>query len=182
MKGRWVPHDTRDEIVDYVRRWSDRTELPAKALVGWVGIGASKFHNGKDRYGKANEHNAWVPRDGWLLDGEKQAILDFQREFPLEGYRRLTFMMLDRDIVAVSPTSVYRREPTDHLRQRPAVCGQGVQGIHPALRHDPRANVAVRSAKQRQEGTLVPDLEKRVHPAGNPLVVGGRPAGRRSVR
>lgn len=27
---------------------------------------------------------------------------------PLEGYRRLTFMMLDADIVAVSPTSVWR--------------------------------------------------------------------------
>jgi hypothetical protein len=27
---------------------------------------------------------------------------------PLEGYRRLTFMMLDADIVAVSPSSVWR--------------------------------------------------------------------------
>jgi ectoine hydroxylase-related dioxygenase (phytanoyl-CoA dioxygenase family) len=27
---------------------------------------------------------------------------------PLEGYRRLTFMMLDADIVAVSPSSVRR--------------------------------------------------------------------------
>lgn len=27
---------------------------------------------------------------------------------PLEGYRRLTFMMLDRNIVAVSPASVWR--------------------------------------------------------------------------
>ena len=34
--------------------------------------------------------------------------MGFQREYPLEGYRRLAFMMLDRDIVAVSPSSVYR--------------------------------------------------------------------------
>ncbi len=27
---------------------------------------------------------------------------------PLEGYRRLTFMMLDADVVAVSPSSVWR--------------------------------------------------------------------------
>jgi len=27
---------------------------------------------------------------------------------PMEGYRRLTFMMLDADIVTVSPTSVWR--------------------------------------------------------------------------
>jgi transposase InsO family protein len=49
-----------------------------------------------------------VPRDHWLTDQEEQAILEFERQYPLEGYRRLTFMMLDRDIVAVSPSSVYR--------------------------------------------------------------------------
>lgn len=26
---------------------------------------------------------------------------------PLEGYRRLTFMMLDDDIVAISPSTIY---------------------------------------------------------------------------
>ena len=50
----------------------------------------------------------WVPRDFWLEDWEKQAIIGFHLKNPLEGYRRLTFMMLDADIVAVSPTSVWR--------------------------------------------------------------------------
>jgi len=49
-----------------------------------------------------------VPRDHWLDDTEKQAIVNFHALFPLEGYRRLTFMMLDRDLVACSPSSVYR--------------------------------------------------------------------------
>jgi hypothetical protein len=48
------------------------------------------------------------PRDFWLEDWEKQAIIGFHLKNPLEGYRRLTFMMLDADIVAVSPTSVWR--------------------------------------------------------------------------
>jgi hypothetical protein len=39
---------------------------------------------------------------------EKQAIIGFHLKNPLEGYRRLTFMMLDADVVAVSPTSVWR--------------------------------------------------------------------------
>jgi transposase InsO family protein len=76
--------------------------------VRWIGIGASKFHSWKDRYGKANEHNGHVPRDWWLTDREKQAILDFHDQHPLDGYRRLTFMMIDREIVATSPSSVYR--------------------------------------------------------------------------
>ena len=108
LNGRWVPHDTRDEVVDYVRRWHERTEIPARQFVGWLGIGQSKFHDWKDRYGKRNEHNGWVPRDWWLEDWEKQAIIRFSFEYPLEGYRRLAFMMLDRDVVAVSPSSVYR--------------------------------------------------------------------------
>jgi len=55
-----------------------------------------------------NEHNARVPRDHWLQSWETRAILNFERKYTLEGYRRLAFMMLDRDIVAVSPSSVYR--------------------------------------------------------------------------
>ena len=55
-----------------------------------------------------NEHNGWVPRDFGLEDWGKQAIIGFHLKNPLEGYRRLTFMMLDADIVAVSPTSVWR--------------------------------------------------------------------------
>jgi transposase InsO family protein len=95
-------------VVDYVRRWNRRTEIPARQLVGWLGIGQSKFHDWKDRYGKVNEHNAWIPRDGWLAEWEKEAIVRFSFEYPLEGYRRLAFMMLDRDVAAVSPSSVYR--------------------------------------------------------------------------
>ena len=69
---------------------------------------ASKFYDWRERYGRVNEHNGWVPRDFWLQPWEKQAIIGFHREHPLEGYRRLTFMMLDADVVAVSPSSVWR--------------------------------------------------------------------------
>jgi len=94
--------------VDFVRDWSERTEIRATRMVSWIGIASSKYHDWQGRYGQVNEHNATIPRDHWLEEEEKQAILGFQREYPLEGYRRLTFMMLDRDIVAVSPSSVYR--------------------------------------------------------------------------
>lgn len=68
----------------------------------------SKFHTWINRYGKANEHNAPIPRDFWLEEWERQAIIGFYHNNPLEGYRRLTFMMLDQDIVAVSPASTWR--------------------------------------------------------------------------
>jgi len=100
--------DVRDEVVDYVRYWADKTDIKAIKMVQWIGIARSKFYDWRSRYGKVNEHNAWIPRDFWLTDGEKQAIIDYYLDHPLEGYRRLTYMMMDADIVAVSPSSVYR--------------------------------------------------------------------------
>jgi len=79
-----------------------------RRFVAWIGVARGKFYEWRKRYGKANEHNGLIPRDHWITDEERQAILDFEEQYPLEGYRRLTFMMLDRDVVAVSPSTVYR--------------------------------------------------------------------------
>lgn len=73
-----------------------------------IGITKSKFYQWRRRYGLANEHNGHVCRDHWLLPEERQAIIDYARTHTLEGYRRLTYMMMDEDIVAASPASVYR--------------------------------------------------------------------------
>ena len=114
-----------------MRRWNERTEIPAQTLIGWLGITPSKFHAWRRRYGKVNEHNAWIPRDWWLEDWEKQAILDFHREYPLEGYRRLTFMMLDHNIVSASPASVWRvlhqAGRLSHWNRKPSKKGTGFQ-------------------------------------------------------
>jgi transposase InsO family protein len=95
-------------VVDYVRYWSERTGISYRRIVQWIGIPRSKFYQWQQRYGRVNEHNAWIPRDFWLRDWEKQAILDFWSTHSREGYRRMTYMMLDADTVAVSPSTVYR--------------------------------------------------------------------------
>jgi putative transposase len=104
----WVPHDIRDEVVDFVRRWSEKTEIGVGHFISWMGVRASKFYDWRQRYGRVNEHNGWIPRDFWLEAWEKAAIIRFHLDHPLEGYRRLAFMMLDADVVAVSPASVWR--------------------------------------------------------------------------
>jgi putative transposase len=98
----------RDQIVDYVAQWSGKTELPAAQFIEWLGITTSKYHTWKERYGKVNEHNGKVPRDFWIEDWEKRQIVEFHKKNPEEGYRRLTYMMLDHDVVAVSASSVRR--------------------------------------------------------------------------
>ena len=95
-------------MVDYCKLWSEKADIPLQRYISWLEVSKSKFYTWIERYGKANEHNAPIPRDFWLEDWERQAIISFCLDNPLEGYRRLTFMMLDRDIVAVSPVTSWR--------------------------------------------------------------------------
>ena len=131
MNDRWVPHDLRDEVVDFVALWSEKTEMPAVRWIGWVGVAKGKFYDWKQRYGLANEHNGKIPRDFWLEDWEREAILAFHDQHPLEGYRSLAFMMLDADVVAVSPSSVYRvlrkAGRLDRWNRKPSSKGLGFQ-------------------------------------------------------
>ena len=108
MNGSWVQPDIRDEVVDYVRYWSDKTGIKATKMIRWININRSKYYDWRNRYGKVNEHNSWIPRDFWLTDFERQAIVNYYHDNSLEGYRRLCYMMIDADIAAVSPSSVYR--------------------------------------------------------------------------
>jgi putative transposase len=129
-----VPHDTRDQVIDFVRRWSERTEISAGRFLRWLQIAPSKFYSWRQRYGRVNEHNAWIPRDFWLEPWERQAILDFQAQFPLEGYRRLSFMMLDANVVAVSPASVWRvLHAAGRLSRWNARPSQKGGGFHPPV-------------------------------------------------
>jgi putative transposase len=91
-----------------MERTYEETEIGIGRFIQWLGVTASKFYSWRERYGCVNEHNGWVPRDFRLEPWEKEAIIDFHRKNPLEGYRRLTFMMLDAKVVAVSPASVWR--------------------------------------------------------------------------
>lgn len=67
LTGRWVPHDVRDVVIDFVREWSDKTEVPQERFIRWLEMPRGKFFEWRERYGKANEHNSKLPRDFWLL-------------------------------------------------------------------------------------------------------------------
>jgi putative transposase len=95
-------------VIEFIRCWASRIELPITRLARWLGIPKCTFFRWSKRLGVPSNHNARAPKDGWLASWEKQAIIHFHHRHPLEGYRRLAYMMLDRDIVAASPSTVYR--------------------------------------------------------------------------
>jgi transposase InsO family protein len=108
VNGRWVAPEIRDAIVQYIMMITTRTQIPLKRLLLWVGLKKNKYQHWRKRRGETNKHNGKIPRLTWILPWEREAIIAYCRDHPGEGYRRLSYRMLDENIVAVSPSSTYR--------------------------------------------------------------------------
>lgn len=104
----WVEPEIRDSIVQYVYKICSLTDYKTKRIVQMIGIHLSKFYSWNNRQGRQNCHNCSQPKGHWLLDHEKEALLHYAKDHMGEGYRRLTYMMMDEDVVAVSPSTTYR--------------------------------------------------------------------------
>jgi putative transposase len=55
-----------------------------------------------------NRHGGCTPKAHWGLPWEREAVKAFREQHRDVGYRYLTYMMLDADIVALSSSTVYR--------------------------------------------------------------------------
>ncbi len=108
MNGRWVEPDVRDEVVSYTTFMHEKTAIRSKTLLSWIGIRESKYYVWLERSRMENRHNGKTPREHWILPWERQAIIDYAKVHFEEGYRRLTYVMQDDNIVAVSPSTTYR--------------------------------------------------------------------------
>lgn len=67
-----------------------------------------RYNDWKERFGLPNQHNGKIPRDFWLEPWEVQKIIAFKKAHPEIGYRLMTYLMMDEDVVAVSPATTYR--------------------------------------------------------------------------
>ncbi len=125
----------RDNLIDHLDYLNKRSSIPIYKLVKMTGIAKQKYYRWKKQTGQDNRHNNNLPKSNWLLPWEKEAIINYAKEhhsdndfFLRDGYRRLTFQMLDKDIVAVSPSSVYRILKEAKLLNRWKTKGKGKKG------------------------------------------------------
>lgn len=77
-------------------------------MIQQLGISPSRFYDWNQRLGQPNHHNGQVPKKHWILPQERSTIIGYCLDKIEQGYRRLTYMMLDDDIAAVSPSTTYR--------------------------------------------------------------------------
>jgi putative transposase len=77
-------------------------------ILTWLALSTGKYYDWQRRKYMANQHNGIIPKSHWILPCEKEAVINYRYQHLEEGYRRLSYMMLDDDIAAVSPSTVYR--------------------------------------------------------------------------
>ncbi len=88
--------------------WQKKTGLRQKLFLRALGLRRSRFRAWEERYGKENFHNGKIPGDFRLEQWEKDAIVKCRVEHPTDGYRAITYMMLDADNAAVCSSTTYR--------------------------------------------------------------------------
>lgn len=106
--GHWIAPEIRDDVVLTIEKSVRRAGWPLSRVIGLVGIGRDRFYEWRRRLGEPNRHNARVPKKGWLLDAEKAAILEYYACHQEEGCHRLAWMMLDENVAAAAPVTVWR--------------------------------------------------------------------------
>lgn len=77
-------------------------------LLKVIDLSSSKFYDWRQRLGMINHHNAKLPKSNWILENEKEVLYAFRKENPFEGYRRLTYIMMDQNLLYISPSTTYR--------------------------------------------------------------------------
>jgi putative transposase len=96
----------KQEILDTLERLKKKTGIPMKKLSEFVGIQTQKLSEWNK--GKIPKEKSNIPKSHWATPEEQKAVVEFKRENMCLGYVRLTWMMIDRNIACLSPSSVYR--------------------------------------------------------------------------
>lgn len=85
----------------------ERCEFSVQKALDLIELPRATFFRWKKAGGKEKRRSVVAPKSNYLLESEKEAIIAFKRQNPEVGYKKLAYMMLDADVAAVSPASVY---------------------------------------------------------------------------
>lgn len=114
MKAKWVDLDIRDQIVKFIEKMLKTEIYTTTELIKLLGINRSRYYEWVSRFGIVNKYCTNIPTYNWLTPEEKSAILEYVKKnysnnalYLRMGYRRIAYEMLDKNIAAVSPSSVY---------------------------------------------------------------------------
>jgi putative transposase len=94
--------------------------MDKKVMLRYLGIKSSSYYNWlkRSQQKRLTDQKPVGKNPFRLLEWEKEAIRDYYIENQENGYRRITYMMIDQDIVYTSPSTVYRYLKSEGLLMR----------------------------------------------------------------
>ena len=100
----------KQEVLALVTLTQRRSEWPLEPILCCLGVPRSVYYAwcARAQNGQLEDQPRLPTSYDRLLPDEVEAIKEFALRHPKTGYRKLTYMMLDQDIVATSESAVYR--------------------------------------------------------------------------
>lgn len=100
----------KQQVLDTVALTQTRSQWPLDAILRVLGLPRSVYFAWRVRQvlGQLEDQESVSASVDQLLDQEVQDIKSFALSNPRVGYRKLTYMMLDQEVVAVSESATYR--------------------------------------------------------------------------
>lgn len=102
-----MPAETKAQVFEIVKQTKSRSGWTAERTLDALGVPRSVFYEWKRR--ESLEDRAAKPCKVYeVLPEERETICGFALKFPRVGYRKLTWMLIDANLVCVGESTVYR--------------------------------------------------------------------------
>lgn len=104
------PAEVKAELLALVARSRARTGWTLRRVLHHLGLSKARYRDWTRRaaVGALGDRPPIAPSRDGILAEEKAAVLAYALAHPKEGYRRLTWQMIDADVAYLSESSVYR--------------------------------------------------------------------------
>jgi len=99
--------EKRSLIEREIKRLHIITGIALLTLAVFAGVNRRTFREWQERREIETKHNGHIPREHWTTPEELKAIIEYCGARMELGYRTLCWQMVDADVAAVSPATVY---------------------------------------------------------------------------
>lgn len=102
--------DVKAELLALVARTQERAGWTVRRILHHLGLSRARYREWTKRaaVGALGDRRPVAPSRDGILPDEKAAVIAYALAHPKDGYRRLTWQMVDADVAYVSESSVYR--------------------------------------------------------------------------
>ena len=102
------PAEVKAELLTLVTRTQERTGWTVRRILPQLGLSKARYRDWTKRAAadQLTDRRPVAPACDAILPEEKAAVLTYALAHPKDGYRRLTWQMVDADVAYLSESSV----------------------------------------------------------------------------